>query len=100
ERRFVILYWFSRTDRPMTHPMASEQHPPGAPAVDLKRRRFLTAATSVVGGAGLALGAIPFLASFQPSDRARAIGGPVEIDVSRLEPGQRIVEMWRGQPVW
>lgn len=68
--------------------------------VDLKRRRFLTAATSVVGGAGVVIGAIPFISSFQPSERARAVGGPVEVDIGKLEPGQRITEVWRGQPIW
>lgn len=68
--------------------------------VDLKRRRFLTVATTAVGGAGVAIAAIPFLSSFQPSERARAVGGPVEVDISKLEPGQRIIEMWRGKPVW
>jgi len=69
-------------------------------AVDPKRRQFLTVATSAVGGAGVLMGAIPFLSAFQPSERARAVGGPVEIDISALEPGQRIIDMWRGQPVW
>lgn len=68
--------------------------------VDLKRRRFLTVATSAVGGAGVLLGAVPFVSAFQPSERARAVGGPVEIDISGLQDGQRIVDMWRGQPVW
>jgi ubiquinol-cytochrome c reductase iron-sulfur subunit len=69
-------------------------------AVNPERRRFLTLATSAVGGAGVVMGAIPFISAFQPSERARAVGGPVEIDISGLEPGQRIIDMWRGQPVW
>jgi ubiquinol-cytochrome c reductase iron-sulfur subunit len=69
-------------------------------AVNPERRRFLTVATSAVGGAGVVMGAIPFISAFQPSERARAVGGPVEIDISGLEPGQRIIDMWRGQPVW
>ena len=68
--------------------------------VDLKRRRFLTVATSAVGGAGVLMGAVPFVSAFQPSERARAVGGPVEIDISGLQDGQRIIDMWRGQPVW
>jgi len=69
-------------------------------AVDLDRRRFLTGTTVVVGGVGAALGAVPFVASFQPSARAKAIGAPVEVDIGKLEPGQRITAKWRGQPVW
>jgi ubiquinol-cytochrome c reductase iron-sulfur subunit len=69
-------------------------------SVDLKRRRFLTVATGAVGGVGVIMGAIPFVSAFQPSERARAIGGPIEIDITGLETGQRIVDMWRGQPVW
>lgn len=68
--------------------------------VDRRRRRFLTAATSVVGGVGVAFVAVPFVSSWQPSARAKAIGAPIEIDVSKLEPGQRITESWRRQPVW
>ena len=68
--------------------------------VDQKRRRFLTTATSVMGGAGVAIAAIPFLSSFQPSERAKAIGAPIEVDISKLEPGQRIIEKWQGKPVW
>ena len=46
------------------------------------------------------MAAIPFLSSFQPSARAKAIGAPVEADISSLEPGQRIIVKWRGKPVW
>lgn len=68
--------------------------------VDKKRRRFLTTATSVVGGTGVAFTAVPFLSSWQPSAKAKAIGAPIEIDISKLEPGQRIIEKWQGKPVW
>lgn len=68
--------------------------------VDTNRRRFLTVATSVVGGVGAAFAAVPFVASFQPSARTKAIGAPVEIDVSQLAPGQRVIAQWRGKPVW
>jgi len=69
-------------------------------AVDVDRRRFLTGTTVVVGGIGAALAAVPFVASFQPSAKAKAIGAPVEVDIGKLEPGQRITAKWRGQPVW
>ncbi|MGM0552740.1 MAG: ubiquinol-cytochrome c reductase iron-sulfur subunit [Pseudomonadota bacterium] len=68
--------------------------------VNRGRRRFLVAATSVVGGAGVAAVATPFLASLQPSARAQAAGAPVEFDVSAVEPGQRVSVEWRGQPIW
>ena len=68
--------------------------------VNSGRRRFLTATTVVVGGAGAAMAAIPFLKTLQPSARAQVAGAPVTEDISKLEPGQRIVVQWRGQPIW
>jgi ubiquinol-cytochrome c reductase iron-sulfur subunit len=68
--------------------------------VNRGRRRFLVAATSVVGGAGVVAVATPFLASLQPSARAQAAGAPVEFDVTEVEPGQRVSIEWRGQPIW
>ncbi|MEX0731527.1 MAG: ubiquinol-cytochrome c reductase iron-sulfur subunit [Aquisalimonadaceae bacterium] len=67
---------------------------------DKGRRRFLTAATSVVGGVGAAFVAVPFLAYWKPSARAQAAGAPVEVDISQLEPGQLLNVKWRGNPVW
>ena len=68
--------------------------------VDIGRRRFLTGATTVVGAVGAGFAAVPFVASFSPSERAMAIGAPVEQDISKLEPGGRVVVKWRGKPVW
>lgn len=68
--------------------------------VDKHRRHLLIAAASVVGGAGAAAMAAPFLASMSPSARALAAGAPVEVDVSTIEPGQLIRVIWRGKPVW
>ena len=68
--------------------------------VDTSKRRFLTAATTVVGGIGAAFVAVPFLSSMLPSERAKAAGAPVEADISKLEPGQMIRVEWRGKPVW
>lgn len=68
--------------------------------VDPARRRFLTLTTTVVGGAGVAAAAWPFLASLKPSDRAKALGAPVSIDISKLEAGQKLTVAWRGKPVW
>ncbi len=72
----------------------------GTPAVDEKRRRLLTTGAGVVGAAGALALAIPFVSSMSPSARARAAGAPVEVDISKLEPGQRVVVEWRGKPVW
>lgn len=68
--------------------------------VDNSRRRFLTVATSVVGGVGVVGAAVPFVASWNPSARAKAAGADVEVDISKLEPGQMMVVEWRSKPVW
>jgi ubiquinol-cytochrome c reductase iron-sulfur subunit len=68
--------------------------------VNTGRRRFLTAATSVVGAAGVVGVAIPFVSSWQPSAKAKAAGAPVKVNISKLEPGAMVVEEWRGQPVY
>jgi len=71
-----------------------------AAGVDLKRRRVLTVAASAVGLVGVGFVAVPFIASMQPSARAKAAGAPVEADISKLEPGQMLRVKWRGKPVW
>ncbi len=68
--------------------------------IDTKRRKFLRRATTVVSGIGAAYVAAPFLASWLPSEKAKALGAPVEVDVSKLEMGAQITVPWRGQPVW
>ena len=68
--------------------------------VDRERRRFLTGATTVVGGAGLVALAVPFFSSMGTSARAQAGGAPIEVDVSRIEEGRRLTFEWRGQPIW
>lgn len=68
--------------------------------MDKDRRRFLTAAATVVGGAGAVAAAVPFISTLTPSAKARAIGAPVEIDLSDLQPGQLKIEQWQGKPVW
>jgi ubiquinol-cytochrome c reductase iron-sulfur subunit len=67
---------------------------------DNSRRRFLTAATVVVGAVGTAFVAVPFVASWSPSARAKTAGAPVKADISQLQPGQQIIIKWRGKPVW
>jgi ubiquinol-cytochrome c reductase iron-sulfur subunit len=64
------------------------------------RRRFLTAATTVVGAVGVGFALVPFVSSMQPSAKARAAGAPVRADISKLESGQMIRVKWRGKPVW
>lgn len=68
--------------------------------VNTTRRRFLTAATSVVGAAGAVGVAVPFVGSWNPSAKAKAAGAPVKFDVSKLEPGEMKVVEWRGKPVY
>jgi ubiquinol-cytochrome c reductase iron-sulfur subunit len=68
--------------------------------VDSGRRRLLTAATVGTGAIGVAFAAVPFLASWLPSERAKAMGAPVTVDASQLEIGQSMKVVWRGQPVY
>ena len=68
--------------------------------VNQGRRRFLTGVTCVVGAAGVGGAAVPFVGSWFPSAKAKAAGAPVKIDIGKLEPGERMVEEWRGQPVF
>jgi len=68
--------------------------------VDKKRRRLLIGATVVVGAAGTAAFAAPLLISWMPSARALAAGAPVEVNISKIEPGQLVRVIWRGKPVW
>jgi len=65
-----------------------------------KTRRNLVVATSVVGGAASVGAAVPFVVSMWPSERAKAAGGPVEVDISKIAPGEMAVIEWRGKPVW
>jgi len=65
-----------------------------------KTRRNLVVATSVVGGAASVGAAAPFFASMLPSERAKAAGAPIEVDISAIAPGELKVYEWRGKPVW
>jgi ubiquinol-cytochrome c reductase iron-sulfur subunit len=69
-------------------------------SVNRRKRRFLLGATTAVGTVGVIASAVPFAMSFWPSERAKAAGAPVEIDISKLEPGQKINAEWRGKVVW
>jgi len=68
--------------------------------VDTSKRRFLITGSAVVGGVGAAIACIPFILSMEPSARAKAAGAPVEVDISKVEPGQLITLEWRGQVCW
>lgn len=68
--------------------------------IDPERRKFLTAATGVVGGLGLGLASIPFVGSWLPSAKAKSLGAPVEVDLNKIEEGQKITVAWRGQPIF
>ena len=70
------------------------------PEVDESRRKFLIAATAGTGAVGAVLTAVPFVASWNPSESARAAGLPTEVDLSRMEPGQMTTHFWRKQQVY
>ncbi|MGC4366679.1 ubiquinol-cytochrome c reductase iron-sulfur subunit [Hydrogenophaga sp. R2] len=71
----------------------------GSGAVDSSRRTWLITSCAM-GGVGAAAVAVPFVSTFQPSERAKAAGAAVEVDVSGIAPGEKIVVEWRGKPVW
>lgn len=68
--------------------------------VDRSKRRLLLAATSAAGGVAAVGMATPFVLSFMPSERAKAAGAPVELDISAIAPGEMKVVEWQGKPVW
>lgn len=68
--------------------------------VDRGKRRFLIAATTAVGGVATAATAVPFVMSMLPSQRALAIGAPVEVDIGKIELGMKLDIEWQGKPVW
>ena len=68
--------------------------------VDLSRRKFLTRATIATGAVGTMFAAVPFIESWNPSERARAQGAPTEVDLSKLEAGQMVTPVWRKSPIY
>ena len=70
------------------------------PEIDQGRRKFLTVATGATATVGVVLAAVPFAASWAPSERAKALGAPVEVDLSKLQVGQMITPTWRLQPIY
>jgi ubiquinol-cytochrome c reductase iron-sulfur subunit len=69
-------------------------------AVDLSRRKFLTNATIATGAVGAVFVAVPFVESWTPSERARALGAPTELDITKVDPGQMTIITWRRQPIY
>ncbi|MEZ0309926.1 MAG: ubiquinol-cytochrome c reductase iron-sulfur subunit [Ramlibacter sp.] len=67
--------------------------------VDASKRTWLIA-SSCAGAVGAGFVAVPFVSSFQPSEKAKAAGAPVEVDISALKPGEKLTVEWRGKPVW
>jgi ubiquinol-cytochrome c reductase iron-sulfur subunit len=70
------------------------------PGLDKSRRKFLTVAASATAGVGVVLTAVPFAASWAPSERTRAAGAPTYVDLSKLQPGQMLTVIWRKQPIY
>lgn len=67
--------------------------------INAKRRKYIIA-TSILSGIGLGFATIPFITSWLPSAKAKAMGGPIDIDTSKIEEGQKITVDWRGQPIF
>lgn len=68
--------------------------------IDEQKRQFLLRTTGVLGGIGAVCALTPFVSSWMPSAKAQAAGAPVEVDISKIEPGQQVTVEWRGKPVW
>jgi len=68
--------------------------------LDNSRRKFLTGSLSIVGGTGAAATLWPFLSSMGPSEKAKAAGAPVKVDISGLKEGEKIDLIWRKKPIW
>jgi ubiquinol-cytochrome c reductase iron-sulfur subunit len=69
-------------------------------SVDTSKRRFLVTMTSGLGGVAALGVASPFVMSMLPSARAKAAGAPIEVDLTKVEPGMQLAVEWRGKPVW
>jgi len=69
------------------------------PTIDSGKRTWIIA-SGCAGVVGAGFAAVPFVSSFQPSERARAAGAPVEVDIGALKAGEKLTVEWRGQPVW
>lgn len=68
--------------------------------IDKKKRKFLVRATAAMSVFGAAMAGIPFVASLSPSNKAKALGGPIKVKVDEMKPGDQLTVMWRGRPIW
>ena len=84
---------------PIEHTQLKPEHPQPE-EVDEQRRRFLLTSTGILGGLGAMCALTPFVASWMPSSKAKAAGAPVQVDLSKIGPGQQVTVAWRGKPVW
>lgn len=71
-----------------------------ADKVNFSKRQILIAATTAAGGAAVAGAGAPFVLSMMPSERAKAAGAPIEVDISAIKPGMMVTVEWQGKPVW
>ena len=71
----------------------------GSQQIDSSKRTWLIA-SSCVGAVGVGAVAVPFVSTFQPSERAKAAGAAVEVDIGAMKPGEKLTVEWRGKPVW
>jgi ubiquinol-cytochrome c reductase iron-sulfur subunit len=71
----------------------------GQQRIDSSKRTWLIA-SGCAGAVGGVATAIPFVSTFQPSEKAKAAGAPVEVDIGGLQPGEKLTVEWRGKPVW
>jgi len=85
-------------DTALTATAQTSDYDPVAP--DPQRRQILRAATAGLGAIGVGFAAVPFIESWEPSEQARALGAPVQIDISALAPGTMMTVVWRQKPVW
>jgi hypothetical protein len=90
--RRIVRRFFAVLTRNKAFPMSDQPN--------LARRNMIIGTTVAGGVAGVAAAVYPFASSMTPSDRAKAAGAPVEVDISRLEPGQKIDVEWQGKVVW
>lgn len=84
---------------PPVVPAVDPALPTAGPLVDRSRRNWIaiTCGAGAVGGVAVA---VPFVSTLAPSERARAAGAPVQVDISGLAPGEKLTVEWRGKPVW
>lgn len=81
--------------KPQEEPSKSDDH-----HVDEERRRFLVASACAIGGLGAVCSLIPLASSWFPNTKTKALAGPIQVDLTKMEPGEQVVVEWQGKPVW